>query len=208
MSKQGVNDRSDRGYMMVALMALMTVMAIAALAAAPSIQQQVVREREEEAIFRGQQVADAIHLYMQTHGNQLPTSMDQLLEGIPRGTQKVQILRREAARDPLSTTGEWRLIGPTDSRFVDFQKAVAVYAGGTVPQTRDPALQRFAMQITNVLNTGASQADVTTSSDEEDTGTGGPKPFLGVASRSKSAAVITYYGIDHHNEWVFTPLFK
>ena len=39
--------------------------------------------------------------------------MDQLLEGIPRGTKKLQILRAEAARDPLSSSGEWKLIGPT-----------------------------------------------------------------------------------------------
>ena len=39
---------------------MMTVLALFAMAAAPSIQQQSQREREQEAIFRGEQVADAI----------------------------------------------------------------------------------------------------------------------------------------------------
>jgi hypothetical protein len=33
-------------------------------------------------------------------------------------------------------------------------------------------------------------------------------PFIGISSRSKHSAVITYYGIDQHNQWVFTPLFR
>ena len=101
----------SEGYTLVALLALMTVLALFALAAAPSIRQQAQREREIEAIFRGEQVADAIRrlllLPSQTAepGNgdaALPTSIDQLLEGVPSGTKKVQILRASAARDPLS----------------------------------------------------------------------------------------------------------
>src|SRR5438045_1185292 len=83
--------RSEAGYTLVALLALMTVVALFAMAAAPSIQQQAQREREQEAIFRGEQVADAIRAYygyrslvIHAIGDQaLPTSMDQLLEGIP-----------------------------------------------------------------------------------------------------------------------------
>src|SRR6266568_1728329 len=85
-----------------------------AAAAAPSIVQQAQREREKEAIFRGEQVADAICVYytyrLRTVGGNaqaaLPTSIDQLLEGVPSGTKKRQILRASAARDPLSTSGE------------------------------------------------------------------------------------------------------
>src|SRR5678810_1360558 len=55
--------RSEGGYTLVALLAMMTVLALFAMAAAPSIQQQAQREREQEAIFRGEQVADAIRDY-------------------------------------------------------------------------------------------------------------------------------------------------
>jgi hypothetical protein len=41
--------------------------------------------------------------------------------------------------------------------------------------------------------------------DTDETATG---PFIGVASKSRRESMISYYGIDHHNEWVFTPLFR
>ena len=101
---------SEAGYTLVALLALMTLLALFALAAAPNLRQQALREREKEAIFRGEQVADAIrdyYLYKAGIGGgageqALPTSMDQLLEGIPipGGSKKRQVLRASAARDP------------------------------------------------------------------------------------------------------------
>ena len=33
-------------------------------------------------------------------------------------------------------------------------------------------------------------------------------PFIGVTVNSKNNSIINYYGIDHHDEWVFTPLFR
>src|SRR6266850_1369957 len=47
----------QRGYTLVALLVVMTLMALLALAAAPSILQQAQREREKEAIFRGEEAA-------------------------------------------------------------------------------------------------------------------------------------------------------
>src|ERR1043166_4108589 len=81
------------GYALVSLLVFMSLLALFALTAAPQVQQQAQREREKEAIFRGQQVADAIGSYYRFRGaqgvNSLPTSIDQLLEGLPRGTKKV-----------------------------------------------------------------------------------------------------------------------
>src|SRR2546425_8444403 len=132
--------KSDCGYTLVALLAVMSLMALFAIAAAPNVRQQAQREREKEAIFRGEQVSDAIRLYYRYRGaqgvNSLPTSMDQLLEGIPRGTKKLQILRAEAARDPLSSVGEWRLIGPTSQDFAQFVRSLTVYSGGAPPTPR------------------------------------------------------------------------
>src|SRR6266446_10166397 len=111
----------QRGYTLVALLVVMTLMTLFALAAAPSILQQAQREREKEAIFRGEEVADAIRIYysfqMRTRGPgeaALPTSIDDLLEGVakPGVSKKLQVLRASAARDPLSSTGEWRFVRP------------------------------------------------------------------------------------------------
>src|SRR5215210_8062866 len=77
--------RGEEGYMLVALLALMTIIALMLVAVAPSVRQQAQRERELEAIFRGEEVAQAIRIYARATGGQLPTSMEQLLEGVPRG---------------------------------------------------------------------------------------------------------------------------
>src|SRR5690349_21122059 len=187
--------RSEGGYTLVALLAMMTVIAMFAMAVAPSAQQQAMREREQEAIYRGEQVADAIKDYYRYRstvnrgaGDQaLPTSMDQLLEGIPipGGSKNRQILRPSAARDPLTLEGEWRFILPRTEALIDFQQAVMFYAGNVLPPTRDPQmaqLQQFAVpQITSVTNLGIANSTSSTSSlDDDATG-----PFVGVASRNR-----------------------
>ena len=71
------NPQSEAGYTLVALLLVMSLLALFAIAAAPNVRQQAQREREKEAIFRGEQVADAIRLYYRYRGaqgvNALPT---------------------------------------------------------------------------------------------------------------------------------------
>ena len=182
------------------------------------MQQQAQREREQEAIFRGEQVADAIGQYYRYRssvtGNvsdqALPNSMDQLLEGIPipGGSKNRQILRPSAARDPLTKEGEWRFVHPRTQALVEFQQSILFYTGSFLPPPRDAQLarlQQFAVPpITNVVNLGEKPAaDSSSSIDDDSSG-----PFVGVASRSRKASVLTYYGIEREDQWIFTPLFR
>jgi len=204
--------RQEEGYTLVALLALMTILALFAVAAAPSIRQQAQREREVETIYRGEQVAAAIRLYYSYRQSRsgagdagLPTSMDQLLEGIPSGTKKVQILRPSAARDPLSESGEWRLIRPRSPELADFQRAIILFAGNVRPVSNDRQLQQLE-QFTapTVLPTlGLTSPGATSSVDNNSSG-----PFIGAASRSRQDSIIQYYGIGRHESWIFTPLFR
>ena len=207
----------QRGYTLVALLVVMTLMALLALAAAPSILQQAQRDREKEAIFRGEEVADAIRLY---YGAQvrngrpqgdtaLPTSIDDLLEGVSIAgrTKKLQVLRASAARDPLSKTGEWQLIRPHSSAMADFVRSLMLYSENLRPTTYDRQLQQVeTLMAPPVLPVGGlSSARISSGDDPLGSSSG---PFIGISSRSKHSAVITYYGIDQHNQWVFTPLFR
>lgn len=204
--------RAEGGYTLVALLALMTVMALFAVAAAPVLKQQALREREAETIFRGEQVADAIRAYYSNQqrrvGNgdaALPTSIDQLLEGLPSGTRKVQILRPSAAREPISDSGEWRLVRPRSLELSDFVQALMLYAENVRPQTNDPQLkqveQHMAPPVLPTLGIASSSSD----SSIGDNSTG---PFIGVASESSRDSVLHYYGIGRHRDWIFTPLFR
>jgi type II secretory pathway pseudopilin PulG len=209
---------SEAGYTLVALLALMTVLSLFAMAVAPSAQQQALREREKEAIFRGEQIADAIKTYYryragttgQVGDNALPNSMDQLLQGIPKpgGSKNIMILRASAARDPLTIEGEWRFIRPRSEALIDFQQSVMFYAGNALPPPRDQQmaqLQQFAVPVlTSLVNLGRpSQPSQSSSAGDDFSG-----PFVGVASRSRRSSVLTYYGIEQHDQWIFTPLFR
>jgi competence protein ComGC len=203
---QPVNGRSEQGYALVALLAMMSIMALILITAVPNVRKQAQRSLEEEAIWRGEQVVDAIRLYT-ANRRTLPTSMEQLLEGIPVGAKRVQILRPVAARDPLSSTGEWKLVRRTDPLFLEFQRAVIAYAGRQVP-TRDAAFLSAAggqlPAIANVLDTGSAEE---APGGEDDTANSSGA-FIGVASRSRRSSIITYYGIERHDRWVFTPYFR
>ena len=205
-----VQNSAERGYALVSLILVMSLLALFALGAAENVRQQGQREREKEAIFRGEQVGDAIRLYYIYRGasgvNSLPNTIDDLLQGIPRGTKKLQILRTEAARDPLSKSGEWKLIGPTSDSFTAFVKDLTIYSGGTPPQPRGRManLANQIPQMMRVLDTGSTG----TARGGEDDSADSSGPFLGVTSRSQRNSVLTYYGIDHHDGWIFTPLFR
>ncbi len=203
----------EAGYTLVALLALMTVIALFAAAAAPAIRQQAQREREIEAIFRGEEVAEAIRRYYSYQVRQrglrgdagLPTSMDQLLEGVSVGTKKVQVLRASAARDPLSEEGEWTLVRPRSSRITDFTKSIMLFAENVRPPTRDPQLKAVEGDMAPIVLPTLGITSGSSSSGGFDVSSG---PFIGVTPGSKANAIIHYYGIEHHDEWVFTPLFR
>src|SRR5213082_3277438 len=84
-----VRRRGERGYALIALLAVMSIMALVLVSAAPSIKQQTQRSLEEEAIWRGEQVAEAIRLFARG-ARRLPTSMDELLEGYQVGVKRIR----------------------------------------------------------------------------------------------------------------------
>ena len=93
--------RSESGFSLVALAAGVTIMLVMMGAAVPSWQYVMKDMREEELIFRGGQIADAIVRYQQKNANAAPPSLEVLVKG--------KFLRKEF-KDPFSKDGKWRLI--------------------------------------------------------------------------------------------------
>lgn len=201
--------RAEGGYALVGLIALMTIMAMAVASAAPSLRLQAQREREHEAITRGEEVAEALERWVRLMGPQnLPRSMEQLLEGAnpPGRTQKIYVLRAYAARDPLSSSGEWLLIQPGNRKLVEFQLALQKYFGGRqLPPSQEQWKNPFRPQPTALTVIGREGDD---GRGGEDDSIGGDVPFIGVASRSRRDSVVHYFGIDNPNGWVFTPIYR
>lgn len=193
---------------LIAIMAVMTIFALGLLAVAPTVQLGVQREKELEAIRRGEEVADAIRQYVEHHkGAKLPDSIDELLEGLPQGTKKRMILRPTAAVDPLSEDGKWRLIKPDSQAFLNFGKRIQIYNNGVLPPSTNQFWDQFARPLVNILNT-KSEEDLEAADESEIEILTENTPFIGVASQSRSTSVIAYYGIENHSKWVFTPLFR
>ena len=108
----------------------------------------------------------------------------------------------------MTPEGEWRFVLPRSQTLIGFQQSLLFYTNNVVPQPRDQQmiqLQGFAVPaMINVTNLGSGATKPDTSSVDEDAS----GPFIGVASRSKRDSVLTYYGIERENEWIFTPLFR
>ena len=187
----------------------MTLFAIGLLAIAPTIQHGVQREKELESIRRGEEVAEAIRQYMLANGGKLPDSMEKLLEGIPQGTKKRQILRPSAAIDPLSEDGKWRLIEFSGKGFINFGRRVQIYNNGLLPANPQPSqlFDRYAFGLVNTIDT-KNKEDLEQDSEEEFEVKTDKTPFIGVASQSRSRSIIAYYGIENHSKWIFTPMFR
>jgi len=88
---------------MVALMAAVAIMMIMMAAAVPSWRYVMRNDAEEELIFRGGEIADAIARYQKRNGNALPPSLEVLVKG--------KFLRRPY-KDPMMKHGRWRFIRP------------------------------------------------------------------------------------------------
>lgn len=205
---------SERGAGLVVLLAMMTVMAIALLALAPSVHQQVQRDRELEQIRRGEEVANAIRQYVSFYnGTRLPKSMDDLLEGLPQGTRKRQILRPSAAIDLLSEDGKWRLVPVNSPSLRSFGRRVQLYYNGLLPSNPEPQRIFDKYSIAAMVNVLDSDSEEDMTGSDEDTDITSEEStdnveFIGVVSGSKSRSVIAYYGIENHSKWLFTPLFR
>ena len=196
---------SESGMTLFAVMAIMAVFAVGLLAVAPSIQQEIQREKELEAIARGEEVAEAIRQYVIFYrGSKLPNSMDDLLKGLPQGTKNRMILRASAAIDPLSEDGKWRLIKADTSTLGPFARRVQNYNGGVLPGNSNPVFDRWSGQLVNSLNVDLDSDD---EADDFEVVTDN-QPFIGVASQDKGKSVLAYYGIENHSKWIFTPLFR
>jgi type II secretory pathway pseudopilin PulG len=209
-NRQSAIGNRQSGYSLVSLMAMMTLLAIAMMAIAPSIQLQIQREKELEAIRRGEEVAEAIRQYVNHYnGAKFPNSIDDLLEGIPYGTKKRQILRESAAIDPLSEDGKWRLVGVESKSMVNFARRVQNYNNGLLPSSENvnpTVVNKMGVFLTN-LDT-KNEEDTTGADDDDGEVRTDNTPFIGVVSQSKNKSFIAYYGIENHSKWVFTPLFR
>lgn len=232
MKTHAKKSRRERGYLMVGLLAMMTISLVMMAAALPQLKFESQREREEEMLWRGQQIAMAIGKFSQMKGNQLPTTLEELVDGVTVGVKKVRLLRRSALCDPMvPCTGEksnWRLVHRFDPVISSMISSLEAYQQ---KKKDDPLLlQQLAVAIANLRNQ-APQVQLPGQSinlgsglngipqdgqnnqnpnDQGDTGRsllGGlqaeQKPIVGVVSRSKERTVRQILDLEQYDQELF-----
>ena len=84
---------------MAAVLVIMAIMAIMLTVAVQTATFQVQREKEEELIFRGNQIVEAIRLFQARNGR-LPVKLVELVQARPRVTRKIW-------KDPITDKIDW-----------------------------------------------------------------------------------------------------
>ena len=172
--------QAEAGYSLVALLASVTIMLVLMGAGSSTWRYIMKNDREQELIFRGGEIADAIARYQKKNGNALPTSLEVLVKG--------KFLRR-AYKDPMTKDGKWRFVRQGET-----------VAGGLVPGA--PAGGPGGPTTTTTTSTRPTGP----SGPGGGSTIGGTLGTLaGVASTSTDKSLRVFNGRTKYSEWLFLP---
>jgi len=102
---------NERGYAMAALLVSLAVMMVLMSVAMPVWKTHAQREKEAELIFRGEQIARGINLYMRKMGGaSYPPSLDVLVQGRFLRKKYKDPMTENDTSVPMNQRGEWDVI--------------------------------------------------------------------------------------------------
>jgi type II secretory pathway pseudopilin PulG len=195
-----VSRRSQAGFGLVGAVATLTIMLTLMAMAMPAWRYVMQDDREEELIFRGSQIADALARW-QRENKTLPGSLEPLV---------VKKYLRKAYKDPMSKHGRWRFIHPGDVLPPPLPTgATGVRSRGGRGGREEPEEGQFRLgggRDGSQSEGGATGGGLGRAS-ESGFGSGGSiatGPILGVASTSKAKSLRLFNGRSHYNEWIFS----
>lgn len=209
----------ERGYALVGLMAVLMFSLILTTAAAPTLQREMQREKEEEMLWRGQQVVVALSRYRAFRGGVFPTDLKELVEGIDINGKRLHLLRPSAKCDPMTPCeGEtnWKTVNPGDPLIKELLEAIIISQEKSKIPVNPQGIQelaRFAQigtvalpgqpadtQLDGVIGRGENQQGGSASGDNTQ-----GAPIIGVVSAKSGKMFRTYYGIEEYDRALFFP---
>jgi type II secretory pathway pseudopilin PulG len=211
--------RGERGYALVGLMAVMMLALILTTAAAPSLRREMQREKEEEMLWRGQQVVVALSRYRAFRGGVFPTDLKELVEGVDINGKRLRLLRPSAICDPMTPCegeGEtnWRTVNPGDPLTRELLEAIIIAQEKSKLPVNPQGIQELARfaQVGTVTLPGQpadTQLDGVIGQGENQQGGSGDNtqgaPIIGVVSRKSGKMFRAYYGIEEYDRALFFP---
>lgn len=216
--------RAEEGYALIALVGIMMFALILTTMAAPMVQKESQREREEEMLWRGAQIARAILMYGPMGGpNGKPlTNLSELVEGreqpgAANGTKiaRVRFLRPSALCDPMMPCkggdSNWRLVRANDQLIQEFYQAIlALQSKLPLSSPERGQLEIPLRALCPSHPVPCQQVAVKLGSDGQvsDSDSGpkiGPetRPILGVVSEKNGKMFRNYYGIEQYDHSLF-----
>ncbi|MCI0387149.1 MAG: type II secretion system GspH family protein [Acidobacteria bacterium] len=211
--------RTERGYALIGLMAVMMFALILTTAAAPTLRQEMQREKEEEMLWRGQQVALGIKRYRQARGGMFPTDLNDLIKVTEVNGKRLRFMRPSALCDPMMPcTGEnnWRLVHPGDPLPAELLTAISETqekSQTTINPQGIQELARFALLGAANANLPGRPADTqldgnigpveNQGGDSGSTSNEQKAPIIGVVSRKSDKMFRSYFGIDQYDHALF-----
>jgi type II secretory pathway pseudopilin PulG len=94
----------EQGFMLVGLIVAIFLILLVLSIAAPKVSKELQREREVEAVHRGNQYVRAIQVYVRKNGSQFPPTIEALEKS------NNQRFLRQRYVDPMTGKSDWRLI--------------------------------------------------------------------------------------------------
>ena len=204
----------ESGYTLAGALVLIAILSIFMAMSVPIWERIKQRENEEELIFRGKEYVEAIARYHLKY-NSFPPDVKTLYQ---------QKFLRRVYKDPMTKSGEWKLLHP--------DSLVQTGAAGAInqPGARNPGDQTQdslngsndsdqnsndskrppngdssqTMDQQNDLNSKTNDTDdeeeAEASPDDKEISIG---PVVGVVSRSKKSSLLIYNGQSNYNKWIF-----
>ncbi|HEX5085488.1 MAG TPA: type II secretion system protein [Blastocatellia bacterium] len=208
--------REERGYALVGLMVVMMFGLILTTAAAPTLQREMQREKEEEMLWRGQQVVVAIRNYRMFRGGAFPTDLKELVVGVSDPTgRRIRLLRPSAICDPMTPCeGEgntnWKTVNPGDPLAKELLEAIII----SQEKSRLPINPQGIQELARVAQVGSVKLPGQAADTQLDGVIGQPEgggdntqgaPIIGVVSRKTGKMFRSYFGIEEYDHALFFP---
>jgi type II secretory pathway pseudopilin PulG len=201
--------REERGYVLLTLMLMVSLMVIAAAAVAPSIADQIRRDRENELIRRGMQYRRAIRQFTKKTGR-FPMKLEDLED-----TNGVRYLRKRY-KDPV-TGKEFRMLHMADIPAATGTSANAwsLQADTSANKAADNSSSQAGQDPSRVAtdpSQSSSTPDTPAAQSTAPPGNADSPPansgfsggvIVGVASASKKKTIREFNHRNHYNEWLF-----
>lgn len=210
--------RSENGYALLALIIAIAVLTIWLTSHVDTYVIDIRREKEEEFITRGNEIARAIARYNNAgrlaplRPGPLPLKLEDLTKVTEINGVKQLFLRPYALVDPLEKEGKWRPVRAGDPLIAEYFQNWAAYNSQVIPQEylflaggtslQSPVESVESEEKTDNQNsapTPQQQWNFSLDNDDEEN-----RPIIGVVSYNKADAYRRLFGKDvTYDKWLF-----